>query len=42
MNVWVQNWDWGGVAIALLFWMLVLAFVAWLAANVTTRPPRHR
>ena len=41
VNVWLQNWDWDAVAIALFVWVVVLAFVSWLAANMTTRPPRH-
>lgn len=41
MNPWLQTWDWQDVALALLVWVVVLAFVSWLLANVATRPPRH-
>jgi hypothetical protein len=41
MSPWLQSWDWGDAAVALLVWVVVLAFLSWLLTNITTRPPRH-
>jgi hypothetical protein len=41
VNPWLQAWDWDWVPVAVLVWMVLLGLLSWLAANITTRPPRH-
>ena len=41
MHLWMNNWDWFWMTFMVVFWVVVLGAVVFIAVRLAQRPPRE-